>query len=565
MLVAAVVLLALGVAACGGSSTSSPTASPEPSASSSPAAAQTVKVTEAQLPAVVNLKVGDQLKVLLNSNTASTGYVWTAEGLDQEAILEQIGKPVDIPSKSTLVGAAGKTEFTFKAMEQGTEELGFWYARPSDAGNPGAAAALIVKVAKGHVPVEVKAGEDYTAETAVIRTGDTLQVVIKHASSQGKVSWKLASSTAPVKVTGGQKYTEANGGTITMDFIGTAPGTGTLVLVNQPAGSAPLETYALPVYVKPVKQPVTIQVNQKDANETFAARVGDTVQLTLPGQPSTGYQWVFNTTSVMKQVGKPQFTPNNETMGAKGKTMWTFDVVSAGTVAMRALLEGPDAGSTGPAQEFDFTVAAKPGFKPQVVQAVDSNSAPTVHLKPGDQLKLTLDAQAGTWVPQGTSAQLVYSKPAVSGSAAVVTYTAKQAGTTTQVLLAETSGGWPNQAYAFSAVVGSGSLPKTVTAVDRHVGQSVLLSTGETLTVELPGNSSTGYAWTVSPLATPGVIEQVGDVAFTANPGLMGAPGKFTVQFKGVGTGSVPLLLLYEGPGSEPTLESIWMMMVSVR
>ena len=232
LMLAASVLLVLGVAACGGSSTKEPTKSPEPSASPSPAAAQTVKVTAAQLPAVVNLKVGDELKVLLTSNTASTGYVWTAEGLEQEAVLAPVGKPVDIPSKSTLIGAAGKTEFTFKATGQGTEELGFWYARPSDAGNPGSSAALIVNVAKGATPVQIKAGEDYTAETAVIRTGDTLQVVIKHASSQGKVSWKLVSSTAPVKLTGGQKYTEADGGTMTMDFVGTAAGTGTLVLVN---------------------------------------------------------------------------------------------------------------------------------------------------------------------------------------------------------------------------------------------------------------------------------------------------------------------------------------------
>jgi inhibitor of cysteine peptidase len=563
-MLSASVLLVLGVTACGGSSTD-PTTSPEPSASPSPAAAQTVKVTAAQVPAVVNLKVGDQLKVLLSSNTASTGYVWTAEGMEQEAVLAQVGKPVDIPSKSTLVGAAGKTEFTFKAMEPGTEELGFWYARPSDAGNPGSSAALIVNVAKGHTPVQIKAGEAYTAETAVIRTGDTLQVVIKHASSQGKVSWKLVSSTAPVKLTGGQKYTEADGGTVTMDFVGTAAGTGTLVLVNQPAGSTPLQTYALPVSVKAVKQPVTIQVNQKDAGETFTARVGDTIQLTLPGQPSTGYQWTLNTSTVLKQVGKPQFTANNETMGAKGKMLWTFDVVSTGTVAMRALLEGPDTGSTGPAQEFDFTVAAKPGFKPQVVQAVDSHPAATVYLKPGDQLKLTLDAQAGAWMPQGTSAQLVYSKPAISGGSAVVTYTAKSKGSTTQVLLAEASGNWPNQAYAFSAVVGAGDLPKTVTAVDHHVTKSVQLAVGEMLTVELPGNSSTGYAWTVSPLAAPGVIEQVGDIAYTASTGLMGAPGVFTAQFKGVGAGSVPLMMLYQGSGSAPTLDGIWMTMVTVQ
>ena len=501
----------------------------------------------------------------MNSNTASTGYEWTAEGLGQQTYMAQVGKPVDIPSKSTLAGASGKTEFTFEAMEAGTEKLGFWYAQPSDKGNPGSTAALIVNVAKGRTPVQIKAGEDYTAETAVIRTGDTLQVVIKHASSQGKVPSKVASSTAPVKLTGGQKFSEADGGTMTMDFIGAAAGTGTLVLVNQPAGSTPLQTYALPVSVKAAKQPVAIQVNQKDANETFAARVGDTIQLTLPDQPSTGYEWAIKTPSILKQVGKPQFTANNETMGANGKTLWTFDVVASGTAPVRAAPRGPGHGLHRACSAVRLHRGGQTGLQASGGTGRGLHPAPTLHPKPGDQIQLSLDAQAGTWTPQGTSAQLVYSKPAISGSAAVVTYTAKSKGATTQVLLAEASGNWPNQAYAFSAVVGAGSLPKTVTAVDHHVTKSVQLAVGETLDVELPGNSSTGYAWTVAPLATPGVIEQVGDIAYTASTGLMGAPGVYTAQFKGVGAGSVPLMMLYEGPGSAPTLDAIWMTIVTVR
>lgn len=568
MLVA--LLLAVGLAACGSSDAGGSSASPEPSASGSPspaAASQTVKVNSALVPAVVDLKVGDKLRVILHSNSASTGYVWTAEGMEQKAVLDQIGKPVNMAADSTLAGAPGKTAFTFQAMEKGTEQLGFWYARPSDKGDPGAAYALIVKVGKGHVPVEVKAGEEYTAETAQIRTGDTLQVVIKHASSQGKASWQLASSTAPVKLVGGQKYSSSGDGTMTMDFVGTGTGTGTLVLVNRPSGDPPLQTYALPVYVKPVKQPITVQVNMHDADETFVATAGDTVQLTLPAQPSTGYKWVIKkpAPAVLKQVGKPKFTANNETMGAKGKMLWTFNVVGPGKTPVSAALEGPDAGSTGPAKTFAFTVKAKPGFKPNVVEAVDSYPAPTAFVKPGDQIKLTLDAKAGTWVPQGTSGQLTQTKPVVSGGKAVVTYTAKSQGSTTQLLVADASGNWPNQAYAFSAVVGKGSLPKTVIAAERRVAKTVPLTVGETLNVELPGNPSTGYTWAVSPLAADGVLEQVGDIAFTASTDLMGAPGVFVAQFKGVGAGSVPLIMLYQGPGSSPVIDGIWMTMVSVQ
>ena len=153
----------------------------------------------------------------------------------------------------------------------------------------------------------------------------------------------------------------------------------------------------------------------------------------------------------------------------------------------------------------------------------------------------------------------------VSGGKSVVMYTAKNKGITTVVLVADASGSWPNQAYALSAVVGKGKLPKTVTAAERKVTKSAQLAVGETLSVELPGNPDGGYAWVASPLAVAGVIEQIGDVAFTASSDLMGAPGVFTAQFKGVGPGSVPLLMLYQGAGKAPVPGGIWMTMVTVQ
>jgi len=570
ILIAAALVLAFGLAACRGSGASGSSSPPAPSASGSPspaAASQTVKVAAATMPSAVHLKVGDRLKVLLHSNSASSGYVWTAEGMQQAAVLKQLGKPVDIPAKSALVGAPGKTKFTFQAVEKGTEQLGFWYARPSDTGNPGAAYALVVTVGKGHLPVEVTAGEAYTAETAQIRTGDTLQIFIKHASSQGKVSWQPASSTAPVKPVGGQAYSSAGGGTVTMSFVGAGTGAGTLVLVNRPAGGPPLQTYSLPVNVKPVKQPVTIQVNQNDAHETFSTKAGDTVQLTLPAQPSTGYDWVIKglKSSVLQQVGQPKFTAGSAATGATGKMLWTFRVVGPGKASVRALLEGPDAGSTGPALELDFTVSAKPGYRPKLVQAVDEYPAPTVFIKPGDQIHVTLAASAGTWAPQGTGGPLTHSQPVVSGGKAVVTYTAQSKGIGTEVLVANAAGNAPNQAYAFSAVVGAGKLPETVTAAEQKVAKPLQIATGEMFTVELPGNPDGGYTWVVSPPAVGGVIEQAGDIAFTADSSLMGAPGVFTAQFKGVGAGSVPLVMLYQGPGSAPLVDGIWMTMVNVQ
>ena len=89
---------------------------------------------------------------------------------------------------------------------------------------------------------------------------------------------------------------------------------------------------------------------------------------------------------------------------------------------------------------------------------------------------------------------------------------------------AERSAGWPNHAHAFSAIIGKGTLPKTVNAAEQRVTKCVQLAVGETLPVELPVNPDSGYAWTVSPLAVDGVIEPVGDVSFAPETDAMRSP-----------------------------------------
>jgi predicted secreted protein len=61
--------------------------------------------------------------------------------------------------------------------------------------------------------------------------------------------------------------------------------------------------------------------------------------------------------------------------------------------------------------------------------------------------------------------------------------------------VAQASGGLPNKAYAFSAVVAKGSEPRTVSAAEHHATKSVQLTAGGTFTLGLPGNAKTGYTW----------------------------------------------------------------------
>jgi len=556
--------LAVGLSGCGGSSSSS--ASPTPSAS--PTAVQTVKVDAPVVPAAVNLKVGDKLVVVLNSN-ASTGYLWSASGMTTVSILQQVGKSVTTSGSSGLIGAPGKTKFTFSAVKTGSDQLEFWYARPSDSGNPGAAYALIVNVGQGHVPQTINAGEDYTAETAQMRAGDTLQVTIRHASYSGKATWKTTGSTSLVTSTGAQKYSTANGGTVTMGFRASGAGNGVLVLVNQPAGEPPVQTYSLPVIVKPVKQPITIQVNQNDAGETFAAKVGDLIQVALPEQPSTDFawQWVKPDKTLIKQVGQPRFVANANLVGAKGKMVWTFQVVGQGTASMIANYDQIPAQAT-PIDSLQFTVVAKGGV-PKVVQAVDAYPADTVFLKMGDKVAVDLPAGAGVWKPLGVSGALGVSSPVMNSGRITVTYTAKAAGVAIPVLLATAPTGLPSQAYAFGAVVSAGSVPKTVTAAEHAVAKPIDVSVGQTFDVTLPGSPTSGYMWATDAFAQTGIVEQVGQPTIVDKAGAggaaMGDAGTVTMHYKAVGTGSVPLVILYETPGTDLPANGVWMTMVNVK
>ena len=570
IIVAATALLtACTGAACSGSDAGGSEASGSPAASPSPSAtapAAVVKVDTVAVPPAVNVRVGDKLVVTLNSN-ASTGYAWTAQdsGIGDNGVLKQLGEPQLIAPASDLDGAPGKTQFAFQAVAKGSDQLQFWYARPSDAANPGASYALIVNVAKGHLPVTITATEDYTAEMAEIRTGDTLVVEIGHASSSGKAAWRVSSSTAPLKLAG-QKWSSGNGGTATLEFTGTAAGAGALVLVNQPPGGVPLQTYALPVTVKTPKKPITIQLTHKDDGEALEVKAGDTIQVSLPEQPSTDFAWELQkpNAAVLKQVGRPKFAANNDAVGAAGKTTWTFKVVGPGKADLMAdYVEGTAADT--PIKTFDVSVAAKPGYRPKEIEAVTAYPSETTSVKPGDVIQLELAASAGAWTPQGSSKLLKTGAPSTSGGTTVVTYTAKAAGGVTSLLLAEGPGALPAQAYAFSTVIGKGKAPKTVSAAEHRAAKPVDLAVGETVLFELPGNPTTGYQWVVDPYAGSQVLEQAGTPTFTPNSELMGSPGVFSVTFKAVAVGSRPLTFLYEGPAegaSSP--DGIYMTWVNV-
>ncbi len=82
----------------------------------------------------VELSVGQPLVVSLDSN-ASTGYSWTQPQISDDSVLGATGNQTIAPQTS-LVGAPGKEQWTFKALKKGTSTISMEYRRPWETGIP---------------------------------------------------------------------------------------------------------------------------------------------------------------------------------------------------------------------------------------------------------------------------------------------------------------------------------------------------------------------------------------------------------------------------------------------
>jgi putative hemolysin/predicted secreted protein len=84
-----------------------------------------------------------------------------------------------------------------------------------------------------------------------------------------------------------------------------------------------------------------------------------------------------------------------------------------------------------------------------------------------------------------------------------------------------------------------------VTEADQ--GKNFTLNMGDSLTVMLDSNPSTGYAWVVESVDNP-VLLLDGEPVFKSDSSQLGAPGKATITFTTVHIGSQALTLLYQRP-----------------
>lgn len=102
-------------------------------------------------------------------------------------------------------------------------------------------------------------------------------------------------------------------------------------------------------------------VQEKDLARNAVMTSRDTIKVTLPSNPSTGFKWALSDISdpaVLEQSGESEYVlPDSSLVGSAGEEVWTFKPVGRGTSTI--VMEYSQPWENGTKKEWTMTIEVK--------------------------------------------------------------------------------------------------------------------------------------------------------------------------------------------------------------
>jgi predicted secreted protein len=105
----------------------------------------------------------------------------------------------------------------------------------------------------------------------------------------------------------------------------------------------------------------TYLITEEDASELIVLEVGDKLDVSLEGNPSTGYGWEMVTAPevVLSQVGEVDFHASSQLAGSPGRVTLHFKAVKQGRQELELVYRRPWEGDTPPLMTYKVDVEVK--------------------------------------------------------------------------------------------------------------------------------------------------------------------------------------------------------------
>ena len=104
-----------------------------------------------------------------------------------------------------------------------------------------------------------------------------------------------------------------------------------------------------------------VSITQKDAGTTVHVKQGSIVNITLEGNPTTGYTWEVapGASGALEQQGEPSFKADSSALGSGGMMTLQFKAARAGTSTLKLIYHRSFEPNVAPLQTFEVTIVVE--------------------------------------------------------------------------------------------------------------------------------------------------------------------------------------------------------------
>ncbi len=104
-----------------------------------------------------------------------------------------------------------------------------------------------------------------------------------------------------------------------------------------------------------------VKLTEQDASRTIEMRVGELLEVTLKGNPTTGYMWDVESVdpNILKPADQLEFQADSKLIGSPGKLTLRFEATHAGRTPLKLIYHRPWEKNVESIDTFEVTVAIK--------------------------------------------------------------------------------------------------------------------------------------------------------------------------------------------------------------